>query len=326
MGDFYLLVSLQFVSVFVLGLPFSAAFMMRDKAPQSLGWLMLSPAFGATLYFSAGTILHFCGLRAFAVFWALVAMSAGASITLLRCQRGPPPGGSIIFILGCFVAAVFALALNSSDLRFAGLDYFPLTNDDTFTYLGYIDQIRNTGWITPRITYPAGYVPLIDSAVSIRAPSVIFSADFADILGLETHSAFFLSQRMALPIIALGASGIVMIATGNWMATSLCFAPLVFGNVLLHQIFQQFNSSTMGTVIGPVIVALAIWTVRRERSGSEVVAGHVLAGWACGTMAITSVEAHPFYLMAFGLVALIPIFRDRQLKQVVKCGGAFTGA
>jgi hypothetical protein len=42
-------------------------------------------------------------------------------------------------------------------------------------------------------------------------------------------------------------------------------------------------------------------------------------------MALTSVEAHPFYLMAFGLVALLPVFRDRQFKQVIKCGGAFIG-
>jgi len=82
----------------------------------------------------------------------------------------------------------------------------------------------------------------------------------------------------------------------------------------------------MGTVIGPVIVALAIWTVRRGRSRNEVVAGHALGGWACGTMALTSVEAHPFYLTAFGLVVLLPIFRDRQFMQLVKCGGAFIGA
>jgi amino acid transporter len=128
---------------------------------------------------------------------------------------------------------------------------------------------------------------------------------------------------VALPIIALGASAIVMIATGSWMATILGFAPLAFGNVLLHQILQQFNSSTMGTVIATVVIALAVWTVRSERSEREIVAGHALVGWACGTLAITSMEAHPFYLIAFGLVALLPIVRDRQLKRSVGCVGAF---
>jgi hypothetical protein len=42
----------------------------------------------------------------------------------------------------CFVGATLAIAVNSADLLFAGLDYFPLTNDDTFSYLGPIDQLR----------------------------------------------------------------------------------------------------------------------------------------------------------------------------------------
>ena len=323
MGAFYLWGSLQFASMLVLGLPFSLGLMMRDKASHSSGWLLLAPAFGATLYFSAGTILHSFGLRAFAVFWTLAGLSAAASVVLLRSRMRPPLRVFLIAVGVSFFGAALSLALNSADLAVAGLDYFPLTNDDTFSYLGHIDQIRTTGWIEPRISYPAGYVPLIDHAVFTRTPSVIFAADFADVLSLETHSAFFLSQRMALPMIALGASAIVMIATGSWVAALLCFAPLVFGNVLLHQILQQFNSSTMGTVIAPVVVALAIWTVRSERSEREIVVGHVLAGWACGTLAITSMEAHPFYLMAFGLVALLPIVRDRQLKQSVGCVWAF---
>lgn len=323
MGAFYLWGGLEFASVLFLGLPFSIGLMMRDNAPRSLGWLLLAPALGATLYFSAGTILHSFGLRALPVFWTLIGLSATTSIVLLRSRRRPPLRIFAIAIGACFFGAAVALALNSVDLAVAGLDYFPLINDDTFSYLGHIDQIRSAGWIAPRISYPAGYVPLIDHAVFIRTPSVIFSADFADILKLETHSAFFLSQRMALPMIALGASAIVMIATGSRVATLLCFAPLVFGNVLLHQILQQFNSSTMGTVIGPVVVALTIWTVRSERSEREIAVGHLLVGWACGTLAITSVEAHPFYLMAFGFVALLPIVRDRQMKRTVSCVATF---
>jgi hypothetical protein len=326
MNIFYIFGSLQFASVFVLGFPFSVAFMTREKAPHSSGWLLLAPAFGATFYFSAGTILHSFGLQAFAVFWTLIGASTAASIVWLWLRRRSPLQIPLSAIWPCLLAAALALVLNSADLKFAGLDYFPLTNGDTFSYLGFIDQIRDTGWIAPRISYPAGYSPLIDHAIFTRAPSVIFSADFADVLGLETHSAFFLSQRIALPMIVLGASAIVIIATGSWMAALFCFAPLVFGNVLLHQILQQFNSCTMGTVIGPAIVALAIWTVRSERRGDEVVAGHALVGWACGAMALTSTEASPFYLMAFGIVALLPIFRDRQFTQMMKCGGAFVGA
>jgi hypothetical protein len=325
MGTFYLWGSLQFATALVLGLPFSTGLMMRDKAPHSSGWLLLAPALGATLYFSVGTILHSFGLRGPAVFWTLAGLSAAASVALLGSRKRRPLRGFLIAVGVCFFGAALALALNSADLSVAGLDYFPLTNDDTFSYLGFIDQIRATGWIVPRVSYPAGYIPLIDH-IFMRTPGVIFPADFADILALETHSAFFLSQRVALPMMALGASAIVMIVTGNWVATLLCFAPLVFGNVLLHQILQQFNSSTMGTVIGTVIVALAIWTVRSERTEREIVAGHALVGWASGTLAITSMEAHPFYLMAFSLVALLPIVRDRQLKRAFGCLSAFVGA
>jgi hypothetical protein len=306
MNNFYIFGSLQFASVFVMGFPFSVAFMTREKAPHSSGWLLLAPAFGATFYFSAGTILHSFGLRAFAVFWTLIGTSTAASVAWPWVRRRSPLQIPVAAIWPCLLAAALALVLNSADLKFAGLDYFPLTNGDTFSYLGFIDQIRDTGWIAPRISYPAGYSPLIDHAVFTRAPSVIFSADFAEVLGLETHSAFFLSQRIALPMIVLGASAIAGRLDGR--AHLLCASRVVFGNVLLHQILQQFNSCTMGTVIGPAIVALAIWTVRSERKGDEAVAGHALVGWACGAMAITSTEASPFYLMAVGVGALLPIF------------------
>ena len=323
MTTLYFSGSFQFASVFILGLPFALALMTRDSGPKVFGWLLLAPALGASFYFSAGTILHSFGLRAFAVFWFLVGFSIVVSIVLLRFQKWPPMRVFLVGIGACFLGAACTLVLNSTDLVFAGLDYFPLTNNDTFSYLGFIDQIRMTGWIEPRISYPAGYAPLIDHAVFTRTPGVIFVADFADILRLETHSAFFLSQRMALPMIALGASAIVMITTGNWMATLLCFGSLVCGNVLLHQILQQFNSSTMGTVIGAVVIAIAIWTVRSERSEREQVAGHALTGWCCGTMAMTSPEAHPFYLIAFGLVAIIPVVRDRRMMWTISSAVAF---
>jgi hypothetical protein len=326
MSAFYLLSSVQFASVFFLGFSLATALMMRDKGPQSSGWLLLAPALGATFYFSAGTIMHSLGFRAVAVFSALTGVSAFVSILLLGTWKRQALRAWLVGTAACFFAAATAIALNSADLAFAGLDYFPLTNDDTFSYIGLIDQIRTTGWIEPRVSYPAGYAPLIDHAVFTRTPGAIFVADFADILKLETHSAFFLSQRTALPMIALGASATVMIATGSWLATMLCFASLVCGNVLLHQILQQFNSSTMGAVIGTAVIALAIWTVRSERSQSEIVAGHGLVGWSCGTMAMTSMEAHPFYLIAFGLVAILPIVRDWQWKRAILCAAVFVVA
>src|SRR5438132_13269124 len=154
MSAFYLLGALQFASVFALGLPLATALMMRDRGPQSSGWLLLAPALGATFYFSAGTIMHGFGFRAVGVFSTLVGVSALASIVMLGTCKRQPLRAWLVGAVACFLAAALALALNSGDLVFAGLDYFPLTNDDTFAYLGHIDQLRMTGWIEPRIAYP----------------------------------------------------------------------------------------------------------------------------------------------------------------------------
>jgi hypothetical protein len=325
MGAFYVSVGMQFASILFLGLPLAIALIANDRGQYSLGWLLLSPALGATVYFSAGTILHSFGLRSAGVFWGLIGLSA-ISLVLLLFRLGRSVPLHVVFggIGFCFVGSALAVAVNSADLLFAGLDYFPLTNDDTFSYLGLIDQLRSTGWIEPRISYPAGFSPLIDHAVTTRAPSAIFAADFGDMLGLKTHSAFFVSQRLALPIIALGATSIVMLATRSLTASALCFASLIFGNVLLHQILQQFNSSAMGTVIAPAIIAAAVWTFRAERSENEMIAGFALAGWACGAMAITSMEAHPFYLVVFGAIAIVSIVGSQRWMQMFKGAATFT--
>ncbi|MEH2470454.1 hypothetical protein V1281_000301 [Nitrobacteraceae bacterium AZCC 2161] len=318
MNAFYIPAVIQFAAVLFLGLPLAVALAARDRHAPSLGWVLLSPALGTAGYLSLATILHSFGFRSAAVFWGLLGLAAAGMFFQLARARRPRP----IFILGgiaiCMVAAALAFAVNAADLVFAGLDYFPLTNDDTFSYLGHIDQIRAVGWNEPRIPYPAGFIPLIDHAVSTRTTGVILVADFADLLGLESHSSFFLTQRLALPVVALGASGVVMLVTCSWMASQLCFASLIFGNVLLHQILQQFNSSTLGTVIAPLIVAMAIWTFRPERSQRERWAGFALAGWLCGTLAITSTEAHAFYLIAFGAVALVSLLGERQWIMVFR--------
>jgi hypothetical protein len=90
MSAFYILSSVQFASVFFLGFSLATALMMRDKGPQSSGWLLLAPALGATFYFSAGTIMHSLGFRAVAVFSALTGVSAFASILLLGSWKRQP--------------------------------------------------------------------------------------------------------------------------------------------------------------------------------------------------------------------------------------------
>lgn len=331
MMEFYQAAAVMFGVTLFLGFPLAVALGRRETPTHASGWFLLAPALGMTLYFSAGTLLHAVGLHSFAVFWVLMGLCSLTSLYLLKTERlfetGKEKPLKWLAVVGiCVSGALIALAFNSADLAGMWLEYFPLTNDDTFSYLGLIDQIRETGWITPRITYPAGYIPTLDHAIYARTPGIIFVADLADILGLQTHSAFFLVQRLGLPIVALGAAGVVMIATGSPLAALFCFSPLVFGNVLLHQILQQFNSSTMGCAIGTVTVALAMRAARTDQSSHERTAAFALAGWACGTMGITSPEAHPFYLLGLAPVAIFIMFRDRQARTMFICIAAFAAA
>lgn len=322
MSAFYLLAGLQLVSLLLLGLPMALGLTQRDGRVASIGWILLAPALGATIYLSVGTAFHSFGLRSVAVFPSLLAVAIGACWML--CRDFPVLRATACWGCGaCVIGAGAALGLNCADYTFAGLDYFPLTNDDTFSYLGLVDQIRQVGWITPRITYAAGYFPPLDHALKTRTPGIVLVADFADMLRLDTHAAFFLTQRTALAVIALGAAGIVILVTRSLLAALLCFASLTAGNILLHQIVQQFNSSTSGTMIAPVIIAAASWTFRAERSDRESVVGYGLTGWACGTMAITSMEAHPFYLTVVGAMAACAVAAERNWTKAARGALAF---
>lgn len=293
-----------------IGLPISLALIGRRAAPRDWAWILLAPAFGATLYFSLGVDLHFVGLPSELTITLLTGVSIGASVFFIRRNRLPARGVALA-LSAVAIAAGAALSSNIADVSYAGIDYFPLTNDDTFSYLGLIDQIRTSGWITPPISYPAGYFPLIEHAIATRAPGAILASDFADVFRLDAHSAFFIVQRLTHPVVALGSAAIVLIVTGSIWAGGLCFCSLVFGNALLHQILQQFNSSAMGLIVGVTATAVGLWTVRVERTRREAIAGHAMTGFAIGSMAITSMEAHPFYLCVFGAVFLATTLRHR---------------
>jgi hypothetical protein len=320
MLEFCFLTWLQFAVALLIGLPIGL--LLANRTPSETGgdgWLLLTPAIGVTVYLAFATTAHFAGLGAEETFFLLLLPPVGLVATFWRNLRK-----RALWPIGLTLSgAVLAIALNAADLTFAGLDYFPLTNDDTFSYLGLVDQIREAGWIKPTISYPAGFQPLIGAAVDARAPGAIFIADLAQAFRLETHTAFFVTQRMFLPVTALGAAGVVMLVTGSLWGTCLCLACLIFGNTLLHQMLDQFNSSAMGTIIGTVVVALLVWSGRTERSPREAAAGCGLAGFAVGTMAITSMEAHPFYLCISGLIYIAGLVKSDHRIAFAKLGVVF---
>ena len=90
MGAFYVSAGIQFASILFLGLPIALALIASDRSRYASGWLLLSPALGATVYFSAGTILHSFGLKSAAVFWGMVGLAA-ICLVLLSCLARRPP-------------------------------------------------------------------------------------------------------------------------------------------------------------------------------------------------------------------------------------------
>ena len=319
MGDVIIMLALQLGALLVIGSPATFLLAARDKSSAFLGWLLLTPAFGAAIYLGMATVLHSLGLDSPTVFFAVLASACLTSVVVTARSMRRATLRRLLFGTALLAGgAAVAVALNAKDLLVVGLDaYFPLTNNDTFAYLGHIDQIRTVGWQDPGIHYPAGYVPVY-AQPHMRVPGVIFVADFADILGLGTHAAFFLSQRAAIPIIVLASTGIALVATDSLFASSVCFSVLLLGNFLLHQVLQQFNSSTMGSMVAPVVLALAIWTARDSRTRAEFVAGSAAIGLAMGTLAMTLPEAHPFYLLFLAVVFAYLAVARRQFRRLAE--------
>jgi hypothetical protein len=320
MLQFCALVILLFGFFLVLGLP-AAVRLSQTMADARLarGWVLLAPSIGVMLYLSSATMLHAIGVSGAALLYAALLLSMALLIAFDR--SGTYRLLSLLLVV--IVIVVVAVALSSVDVDHAGLDYFPLTNDDTFSYLGLIDQIRSTGWVRPLITYPAGFQPLIAHAIDSRAPGAVLVADIADAFSLKSHTAFFLVQRLTIPVVATGATGVVLLATGSIWAACLCFVALICGNGVFYQVLQQFNSSSMGTIVGVVTLASLVWASSPERSYREAVAGWGIAGFSVGTMAVTSLEQHTFYLIACGAVFAAALFLRPCRKRFIGFGVAF---
>ncbi|MGO8869203.1 MAG: hypothetical protein ACLQME_22160 [Alphaproteobacteria bacterium] len=313
MSEFAIMLALQLGAMLLMGMPVALALAAQDRSSDCFGWLLLAPAFGVTLYLGLATGLHFLGLGSSSIVPVLFSSTCLFSAVILVRFTGPRDIGRLLVGLILIAAgAVAVVALDTIDIRSVGLDdYFPLTNADTFVVLGNVDRIRTFGWSEVRPHYPAGFT--LHNEL-YRAPGTVLVADFADILGLKPHAAFFLTQRLALPVIVLASTGIVVLLCGSVVAAAVCFTVLALGNFLLHQVLQQFNASAMGSMLAPVILALAIWTVRDGRTRSEFLAGMAGIGFASGTLAMASPESLPFYLLVLAAIFLPLLAARRQIR------------
>lgn len=281
----------------------------RPSDKPTFGWLLLAPALGATTYLGSAPLLHSLGIRASLVATIVLAItSTGAGYLLFRYRQ--QKFGRVVlggYLLSLLIYGLSVL-VNGRDLLEIGLEsYFPISNDDTFNYLGYIDQLRTVGWLTPLFEYPAGFKAGFSTAAWIRFPGVAIAAGLAELFGWDTHVIFFALQRAWVAVTISGVIGLAYLISGPWVAPLVSGLLLVSGNFLLHQSLQQFNSSISGVVVVVALcgICLAYLDSFRSGAGRNFAAG--LIGAALGTLLATSPEAYPFWFVA---IALAVIFAD----------------
>lgn len=220
-------------------------------------------------------------------------------------------------IVGASVTGVIALLVNSTDLyHIAFNDYFPVTNGDTFAYLGYIDQLRLSGWGAPTIEYPAGFRPIIEAAFGGRDAVVAFMATIASVLHLETHTAFFISQRLILMVLVTGTVGALLFITSSVVAGVVGFIFATVGNFFLYQVLQQFSSDSMGAVLVLAVVFLLCWQCQRKAVGLEE-RWSPTSGFASGVLLLVSPETAVVALFVVGLWFLV-VHSDNELRSTIR--------
>jgi len=290
-----------------LGLPLVSSLVRFGSRRRRLLSHLLAPACGMSLYMGGAVWLHYLGFSSRAVPALLTGLALAAFAMMFASRRAAPLSGLAALPI-VLLATLIGSLVNGVDYKDLALsDYFPLTNSDTFAYLGYVDQMRIVGWDEPRLMYPAGLASVIEHELSARLPGVTLIADFAETLRLQSHVAFFLVQRLSICVIGLAASGLVGWLTCSVAAAAVCFIMTVGGNFLVHQVLQQFNSSTMGVVVAIPLLWLTGFTLLRINRGSAALVGAALAGTFTGIMAMASPEAHPFYLLSLGFVFAIAV-------------------
>ena len=298
----------------VIGAPLISILNYSELSMRRLLSFLLAPVVGISIYITLGVWLHYVGIPgAFNV--PVILLFAGLC-SLLAFRRWRMHELSILsYAFGAIVVAVFAgTVLNGLDYNGISLgNYFPLTNGDTFSYLGHVDQVRSTGWFSPLITYPAGYTPQI---LDLRFPGVALIADFATTFRLQSHIAFFLVQHLSISVVALAVGGLAGWLTNSLRTAVFCFVVLISGNFMLEQALQQFNSSTMGTIIAVPTLWLVAWTLARLDKNTAQ-AGAALVGAFTGTMAMTSPESSTLYIVAIGLVFISALCVRRNVKMLL---------
>ena len=231
----------------------------------------------------------------------------------------------LIYYISLSLAIIFiitsaSIVLYTSDIQNIGSkNYFLLTNEDTFSYIAEIDQIRFVGALSPQYEYPAGYYALFSHAVNIRAAVTAFVASQSDIFSLETHVAFFILLRCVIPLMAIGIFSILVLSNIEIKYCIFGTALFLGGNFCVNQIFQQFLSSAFGDVCSIGLIILIILALHAHKKSLLV----FLCGLVTGILAAASPETHPFYLiilLVFSISLILILFKTIILFDAFKKG------
>jgi hypothetical protein len=285
----------------VLGLPVARMLSRSLGDGSKAGLYSLAPILGLSTYILLNNYLSF--LYRFSSNTITVIICVYAVFSILLIWRNYPIHDEWPYIFkgvlfSCLVALITFLTNSADFIGISADQYFPVTNGDTFSYLSHVDQYRLYGCNSPILEYPAGYLPII-GGFGGRDAVVAFIASIAEATKTETHTAFFIAQRMALILISVGISGILFFLTSNiWSAfVGMLFSAI--GNLFLHQILQQFSSCSFGSVL-TLFLILVLCIDKAEKIQGRRKTWSPLSGLAAGVIFIVSPESGCLILVAVG--------------------------
>lgn len=291
----YFLVFSQLLYYAVIGLPFSLLISSKISKKYLKNIVIAAPIFGVGLIVWVVTLFNFVGLsQSQSALFPIVISLLFLGLILKNRQFDFDELNSLknCLLLLCPLL-IFAAYQNLSDLITVGVvNYFPSTNDDTFNYLSQIDYLVNSIG-HQQIIYPASFTSNYPTIIRLGVSGLI--ANWLALTGWDTHVVFFLTLRCMILVSTVGLYAITL--TFGQSVFPAIFATLLFSgsNFFMHQVLQQFLSSTIGIPLTLCLVLLSIVyssTAPQNRSFINIV-----ISFFCGVLAITSLEAAPFVIL-----------------------------
>lgn len=131
----------------------------------------------------------------------------------------------------------------------------------------------------------------------MRGAVAALVAGQAELFNLESHRAFFSTIRATIPLSAIGIGSLLIMLGAGYPAAIAATFLFIGGNYMLHQVLQQFLSSSLGVVAVIGTLILLMNAIQSRFSPAFV----LISGVAAGIFGMTSPEAHLFIPLGFCL-------------------------